>query len=171
MGIHARFATMSLTSALGVGNVAKVDEILAEFPESLHRPILPNAFCLPIHTASVYGHVEMVRFLLAARVDVNCPNGFGTMPLSFALARGHADIVLELLEWRADLQIRDSYLKVTPMELACLRGSDDECASLVMAWNLPAGARKSRGWKPKVATAAQACMHGPAVTAAVDLLP
>ena len=50
------------------------------------------------------GHLELVKYLLEARADVNAQTGTGDTALSFACERGHTDVADLLLKWGADLE-------------------------------------------------------------------
>ena len=51
--------------------------------------------------------IEIVRFLLDNKADVNATNNYGTTPLIYACRRGHIDIVRILIESGADYIICD----------------------------------------------------------------
>jgi serine/threonine-protein phosphatase 6 regulatory ankyrin repeat subunit B len=52
----------------------------------------------PLIAAASEGHVEIVKLLVAAKVDVNAKDKDGTTALMAASARGHVDAVIQLLE-------------------------------------------------------------------------
>lgn len=55
----------------------------------------------PLHVASHFGHVNMVRFLIQNGADVNAINSHGYTPLHQAAQQGHTLIVNLLLEHQA----------------------------------------------------------------------
>jgi ankyrin repeat protein len=56
----------------------------------------------PLETAGGWGHVELVRALIAGGADVNRPNTSGQTPLRSAVAKGHVDVAVDLLKGGAD---------------------------------------------------------------------
>ena len=63
---------------------------------------ITNVSCL--FTFFSEGHLELVKYLLEARADVNAQTGTGDTALSFACERGHTDVADLLLKWGADLE-------------------------------------------------------------------
>lgn len=55
-----------------------------------------------LHLASIHGHIECVRFLVASGADVNAPNKFGETPLHKAARTDNLPLVELLLELGAD---------------------------------------------------------------------
>lgn len=55
----------------------------------------------PLHVASHFGHVNMVRFLLQNGADVNAVNSHGYTPLHQAAQQGHQMVINLLLEGQA----------------------------------------------------------------------
>ena len=47
----------------------------------------------PLHLASLEGHTNVVRILLAHGADVNAENKNGALPIRLARFRGHTEIV------------------------------------------------------------------------------
>lgn len=56
----------------------------------------------PLHIASHYGQINMVRFLLQHGADVKSTTSLDYTPLHQAAQQGHANIVNVLLEHNAD---------------------------------------------------------------------
>lgn len=54
--------------------------------------------------ASMYGHTEIVKYLLENGADINSTSGFGTTPLMYAAQNGHLEIIRLLVEGGADLE-------------------------------------------------------------------
>jgi ankyrin repeat protein len=97
--------------------------------------------------ASQNGHLEVVRALLAAKADPNTSTDVGgRTPLTRALASGHADVALALIEGGADVHAR-SMGGVTPLMLAA--GSDNLAIVNKM---LAAGADVDAGTPPRFGT-------------------
>jgi ankyrin repeat protein len=73
-----------------------------------------------LHIASWKGHKEVVRLLLAAKVDANERAKSYAMfsPLHFAATEGHAEIVALLLQAGADPQAHDGRRGITALEMA-----------------------------------------------------
>ena len=58
----------------------------------------------PLMEASQEGHLELVKYLLEARAEVNAQTSTGDTALSFACERGHTDVADLLLKWGSDLE-------------------------------------------------------------------
>ncbi|TGO81886.1 hypothetical protein BPOR_0983g00010 [Botrytis porri] len=61
----------------------------------------------PLHLASIYGHVNAVKWLVGKGAAINQPGIRGDTPLHLATARGHVEIVRELLNNEADIHKRN----------------------------------------------------------------
>merc|ERR1711879_740633 len=109
--------------------MGELEELLRQFPEQAKANLLT--------TPGITGHVEVTRCLLSFRADVNQKNPYGMTALTIAVCRGFTRIVAELLAARADPHMRDPVSKLTAMDVAKLRGANDECASLLLAPRLP----------------------------------
>ena len=73
--------------------------------------------------ASVYGHLEVVKALLAANADVNLRSKTaGLTALFYASSRGHLEIVKVLIEAGANVNIRGSDVGHTALFPACSEG-------------------------------------------------
>ena len=77
----------------------------------------------PLHLASLYGHLDIVRYLVEQRnCDVNCRNKYKTTPLHFAAYKGRLHIVQYLIiERGCDPMCRGRY-GAPPLHSACLDG-------------------------------------------------
>jgi len=58
----------------------------------------------PLMEASQEGHLELVRYLLEARADVNATTGTGDTALTYACENGHTDVADLLLQFGAQLE-------------------------------------------------------------------
>lgn len=70
-------------------------------------PISHNATLL--HTAAEFGHLEVVKLLLASDADCNKLDNFGQSPLFLAASEGHHQIVAMLLEVTKDINTQNLY--------------------------------------------------------------
>ena len=77
-----------------------------------------------LHSASLEGHLQVVRYLLRHGVDVNIRNNENSTPLLLASWNGHRDVVQCLLDHEADLNLRNKFLN-TPLILAAFFGHFD----------------------------------------------
>ena len=82
-----------------------------------------------IHAAK-YGHIDLVRFLIAQGADVNMGNILGDTALSLAVAWGHKNIVQLLLEHDADVNI-PTVQGSTPLMVAARAGRIDMARMLL----------------------------------------
>jgi len=74
-----------------------------------------------LHSASIQGHVEVVRLLLECGVDVDSRGFWSKSPLLLASFEGHLDVVRCLLDHGADANFQDDY-HITPLIHAVARG-------------------------------------------------
>lgn len=102
----SRGAILQLHDAAAVGNLARVQELLADSAAN------PDAFSSDgfpvIALAAVFGHLEIVRFLALRGTDINAvsSNGTGYTALTGAVASGHTAIVEWLLQHGANANYR-----------------------------------------------------------------
>ena len=72
-----------------------------------------------LHTASRYGHLNIVEYLLdlGQPADINTPNKYGWTALHVASFRGHVGVARLLLDRGADKNVKDDQGK-TPFDRA-----------------------------------------------------
>lgn len=68
------------------------------------------------------GELASVKQLLAAGVDVDVRTRYGATALSFACDHGHFDVVRTLVDWGADVNVKDTFYKSTPLGWAASGG-------------------------------------------------
>jgi len=102
----ARGAVLQLHDAAAVGNLARIQELLAG-PSSNPNAFSPDGFPV-VALAAVFGHLEVVRYLASRGADINIvsTNGTGYTALTGAVASGHAAIVEWLLQQGANCNYR-----------------------------------------------------------------
>ncbi|KAH9175534.1 hypothetical protein EDB89DRAFT_319654 [Lactarius sanguifluus] len=93
---------------------------------ALKYPQYTNAICgrtgTALHSASVEGHVEVVRSLLKYGADVDARGLLGQSPLQFASYKGHLNVVRCLLDHGADAEFRGD-IRMTPLTYAATWGT------------------------------------------------
>jgi ankyrin repeat protein len=72
--------------------------------------------------AAKKGDARRVETLLAKGVDVNAKTRYGATALSFAADKGHVEVVKVLLRHKADVNVKDTFYKATPVTWALLNG-------------------------------------------------
>ena len=83
-----------------------------------------------LHSASLRGHLQVVRYLLRLGVDHSVRNSGNSTSLLLASFKGHRDVVKCLLDHGADLDLRDQYQN-TPLTLALYYGHVDTARLLL----------------------------------------
>jgi len=76
---------------------------------------------ISLHMAALQGNLEAVEQHIAAGIDLNTLDAFGSVPLILAVTFGRTDVARALIEAGADLTITDRYGS-TPLHLAALFG-------------------------------------------------
>jgi uncharacterized protein len=94
----ARGASLDLSDAAAVGNLARVKQIIENDPASA-RTFSADGFPV-VALAAVFGHFDVARYLAERGADVNAAstNGSGYDALTGAVAGGHTQIVEWLLK-------------------------------------------------------------------------
>ncbi|SCV71461.1 BQ2448_3049 [Microbotryum intermedium] len=135
LGVTTDYVDLSLHSACANGNVGLVKYALQH-----GQPVnsVLNGV-LPLHAAASSGNEQIVRMLIAAGADVNSPrlprrysnektraSGIavgtaGSIPLHFAAANGHADVIKILLQYGAKPNALEKY-DLTPEMIAEQKG-------------------------------------------------
>ncbi|MEX0940882.1 MAG: ankyrin repeat domain-containing protein, partial [Candidatus Babeliales bacterium] len=75
----------------------------------------------PLHGASEYGSLEVVKLLLEKGAPIDIQDNFGDTPLHLASRKGHLEVVKLLLEKRAQIDIKNKN-GWTPLRLASFKG-------------------------------------------------
>ncbi len=75
----------------------------------------------PLHRASAGNHLELVRFLLFQRADINAVDKYSDTALKKAAYGGHVNVVNELVLCKADVNIPDQSGKL-PLHHAAEQG-------------------------------------------------
>ena len=86
----------------------------------------------PLYWASLNGHVEVVKALLAAKAEVNKSSNGGTTPLHGASSKGHVEVVKALLAAEAEVNKSDIGGR-TPLYMASYKGHVDVVKALLAA--------------------------------------
>lgn len=61
----------------------------------------------PLHIAAQNGHLELVKFLVSQKADVNGQNGTGATPLHMSVGYDYYDCTRELLRAGADVSVKN----------------------------------------------------------------
>jgi hypothetical protein len=85
----------------------------------------PDAQAEEFFAAVRAGDLGRVKALLEAGVDVNTKYRYGTTALFPACDRGHTEIVKLLLERGAEVNVRDTFYRATPLTWAATKGNSE----------------------------------------------
>ncbi len=96
--LRSHGAVLNVYDAVAVGDVEATKRFVVADP-ALANSFSPDGFPV-VALASVFGHLEIARYLASHGADVNAPatNGSGYNSLTGAVASGHTEIVKWLLE-------------------------------------------------------------------------
>ncbi|SEM99390.1 ankyrin repeat domain-containing protein [Lihuaxuella thermophila] len=113
---------LTFFEAVIAGEVEKVAVFLQQHPERMNE--MSRDGWTPLHLASFFGHVELVRFLLKKGADVRAisRNQMANQPLHAAIAGGVEEVALLLLKHGARVNT-PQHLGYTPLHVAVLTGS------------------------------------------------
>ena len=85
----------------------------------------PSGGMTPLLFAAREGHLDMARFLIESRADVNLSSANGTGPLVVAITNNHIELAMLLVEKGADVNAADAFHKRTPLYAAVERRNPD----------------------------------------------
>ena len=89
---------------------------------------------LPLCIAHVFGHFEVVKFLVEHNADIESKDSYGASFLGLACRRGDLDMVKFLVEHNADIEHRGWSDDATPLNLGC-RNSHLEVVKFLIKHN------------------------------------
>lgn len=95
-----------LCGAAGLGTVEEMKAALKAGADINYRDP-KNQGRTPLMLTLVFGSAEKVRFLIAAKADVNLKSDDGTSALMYAIEGGNIEIVTMLIRARADVNAKD----------------------------------------------------------------
>ena len=110
----------------------------------------------PLWSAATAGHVEIVRFLVHAGVDVNHSTKSKSTPIRGACYDGHLDVVKELLEAGAQSNVGNR-LNQTPLMIASGRGHK-AVVELLLQWKVDTNIASVTGDTALHAAAEKGCL-------------
>ncbi len=93
----------------------------------------PAAKAEALWAAARKGDIAAIEQVLKAGVDVNAKTPYGATALSFAVDRGHLDVVRFLLSSKADPNNKDTFYNATPMAWASMGDRYEIQKALVQA--------------------------------------
>jgi len=88
------------------GNLASMEELIKTDPQLVHATDYNGN--TPLHSATLHGRVQVVKYLLEKGAKVNVQNLAGMTPLHFAAREGFLEVATILLSHNADVNIRNS---------------------------------------------------------------
>ena len=85
----------------------------------------------PLHSAVIAGNDDVINALIQHGAVVNEPGQFGRTPLHKACELGLMSCIRVLMTHKADVDVRDARLQVTPVYLAAA-GNHRDCMTLLL---------------------------------------
>lgn len=85
----------------------------------------PSGGMTPLLFAAREGYLDMARFLVESRADINLASANGTSPLVVAITNNHIELAMLLVEKGADVNAADAFHKRTPLYAAVERRNPD----------------------------------------------
>jgi len=114
-----------ISKILDDGDIEKFRQIIEQNPDLINAKVRGAP---PLQWAALYGHMEIVEFLIEKGVDVNAR--FYLTPLQCATAKGHKEVVEFLVKKGADVNA-PSTTGETPLHYAALHGQKDIAEFLI----------------------------------------
>ncbi|MCE1248630.1 MAG: ankyrin repeat domain-containing protein [Firmicutes bacterium] len=111
------------------GDLAKVKEILSKNPELISTQNEDGK--TPLHLAAGWGRIEVMKYLISLKVDINIRNKDGGTPLHVAASQGQPEAARLLLKSGADVNAVRTVGKATPLHIAALKGHKDVAVILI----------------------------------------
>ena len=98
----------------------------------------------PLHHALAGGYVELAKFLLTAKADVNALNRYGVHPLHIAVKREYDDCIEYLMSWELEPQkVKDELAWAVQYDLS-------KSVTCLLANGAPHGLRVLAPWTATV---------------------
>ncbi|UCC43765.1 MAG: ankyrin repeat domain-containing protein [Candidatus Zixiibacteriota bacterium] len=104
------------------GDIERLQSIITANPDQISAA--DEGGSLPLHIASLNGHLEAVKLLIASGADVGAGDGDNSSALNCAASRGHLDIVKFLVAKGATVEERDTH-NATPFLVSGWGGNLD----------------------------------------------
>ncbi|MGJ4751752.1 ankyrin repeat domain-containing protein [Leptospira kmetyi] len=132
----------NLFEAAALGDLEQTKRIVASSPETINS--LSKDGWSALHLAAYFGHLEIVKFLVASGADLSLTSksklSYGNTALHSAVATGKKAVVELLLEKGADANALQNPGAITPLHIAASRSGSIEIIQLL----LKKGADKKR---------------------------
>ncbi|CAI9285326.1 unnamed protein product [Lactuca saligna] len=116
------------------GNLTILIMLLQEDPLILDRVTLNRYGDMPLHIASMLGHTDFVKEILARKPQLAMePDSQRRLPLHIASAKGHVELVRALLSASPEACLACDCDGNNPLHLAAIKGRSDVVKELVQA--------------------------------------
>ena len=119
LNLRAQQTNDILFKACNKGNIGLVKHLIEN--NCVHINIEGPQKFTPLHVASLYGHINLVEYLLEKKADVNAKNAQDITPLHLACKNKSYDLVEYLIEKGADIDAKNNE-QLTPLFVACEEG-------------------------------------------------
>ena len=109
---HLNLATADveeLLQASSTGDADVCERIIARQPNMLE--VCDRRGRTPLILASLHGHMEVCKVLIAADADVEAVDKADKTPLAYAASRGHREIAKLLLDHGAEIEATDCIVR------------------------------------------------------------
>jgi len=152
---HVNARGGQMTSPLGAAisqNHLQVVELLHELGADIH--IRDRDGWSLLHSTSMDGRVDSVRWLLNHGADANAQEDLGRTPLHLAILQQHLEIVQMLLEHNADIQAQNDrgevalHLAAGPLIYKCKHPNQIKILQLLLDHGADINARDNEGLTP-----------------------
>lgn len=133
VSIWGSFASMTFAAdiheAAKNGNLIRIEEILKANPDLVNEKDTAQGGT-PLHYASGFGQIVVVKFLIERGADVNIHSKNGSTPLHVAVEQDFTEIVKLLIDAGADVNAKGQE-NATPLHYAVGRGFKDIAELLI----------------------------------------
>ncbi|MCZ2808354.1 MAG: ankyrin repeat domain-containing protein [Candidatus Bathyarchaeota archaeon] len=143
--------TKAMITATQTGDVEQVKKLIKKNPRLVNTHQNDKEGFTPLRMATINGHAEVVRVLLAHGANVNARDEKGATPLFWAANRGNAEVMELLLDKGAEIEAQTQE-EFTPLTMAASNGHI-KVVRVLLAHGANANAQNKFGATPLIMAA------------------
>lgn len=130
--LNVNFENRSKENALMLAAFVGDVDLVKKLVNDKHATVQKDGWSA-IHYAATNGNLDIVKFLIDKKADVDAESPNGTTPLMMACKYGHIQVVKYLLDHDADLSVANQQ-KLTAIDFANQNNQREIAAGLMSRW-------------------------------------